>query len=271
MSRFRSFCFTINNYTDEDVTSLHKLDFKYLIYGREIGAQKGTPHLQGYCQLNKQTRFNQIKKTIPRANFRHAKGDYEANYKYCTKDGDFEEFGTPPKQGDRTDIDSVRQLALDQGMRAVTSSYNLQDIRIAEKFLTYNEQGRDFKPEVIWLWGKPGAGKSRLAREITCDPYTKSTGTKWWDGYDRHEHVIIDDFRDSWWDITYLLGLIDRYPFRVEFKGGYRQFLAKKIVITSVTNPKECYYHAKGEPISQLLRRIDSVTEVGGNSKGPDP
>lgn len=265
MQQLRHFCFTINNYTSTDIEQVKNLPYKYLIFGYEVG-ENNTPHLQGYCSLKSLSRFTTLKKLLPRAHFEKAMGNWESNFRYCSKDGKFEEFGERPRPGARTDLDHCRDLALHEGMRAVTAECTMQQIRVAEKFLEYNEPARDWAPEVIWLWGESGAGKSRLARELTTDPYTKNVGTKWWNGYDRHEHVIIDDFRDSWWDLTYLLGLLDRYEFRVETKGGMRQFLAKKIVLTSVTPPLECYKYAKNEPIKQLLRRITSVTEVGGNT-----
>ena len=71
--------------------------------------------------------------------------------------------------------------------------------------------------------------------------YRKASDTKWWPGYDCHEEVIIDDFRDSWWPITYMLDLLDRYETKVETKGGYRQFVPKKIIITSCQDPNRCY------------------------------
>ena len=144
---------------------------------------------------------------------------------------------------------------------------NLQQIRIAEKYLTYCEEPRNWVPNVYWLYGPSGAGKSKRAREICKeDVYCKNNGTKWWDGYDNHEYVIIDDFRDSWWPITYMLALLDRYEFLVEYKGGYRQFRAKTIVVTSINHPDSMYANT-GECRNQLARRLTSVTdvsEVGG-------
>ncbi len=59
----------------------------------------------------------------------------------------------------------------------------------------------------------------------------------------------------------YLLKLLDRYPFRVEVKGGFRQFRSDLIIITCPKPPEECYMEA-GEDIDQLLRRIDTIEEM---------
>jgi hypothetical protein len=83
-------------------------------------------------------------------------------------------------------------------------------------------------------------------------------GTKWFQGYDAHEELVLDDFRAGNMKFNYLLKLIDRYQLRVETKGGYRQILAKTIYISSIQHPKEVY-NLPDEPIAQLLRRIDLI------------
>lgn len=89
--KVRRFCFTINNYSDDELTQLHMcLEDKgwgYII-GREIGAS-GTKHLQGYCEAKNAVRFETIKKIMPRAHIEKAKGNRRQNYKYCSKDGDY--------------------------------------------------------------------------------------------------------------------------------------------------------------------------------------
>lgn len=265
----RNVCFTINHYTIDDILSLCDIDWRYIIVGWEIG-DSGTPHMQGYGELNKLTRYSSLKKLMPRAHIESRKGTQEQAIKYCMKEA-FTEHGKRRKQGARTDLDIVRQAALDGGMRAVTGWANLQGIRVAEKFLTHNEEARNWAPDVYWLWGPTGVGKSRIARAL-CegdeDVYTKNTDTKWWDGYDRHKYVIIDDFRPSWWSITYMLGLLDRYEFRIETKGGHRQFVPKVIIVTSSLPPERCYV-GTGECVKQLLRRVSVVSEVGGVILGP--
>lgn len=260
---FRNICFTINNYTEEDLELLLNAEFNgefsYLVYGLELGADKKTPHVQGYAECVLRSRLNKIKKYLPRAHIEARLGTAEQASTYCKKDMQYEEYGIISKPGERTDLDKVRSIAETDGMRIVSAKFNLQQIRVAEKYLDYNEKQRDWKPKIIWLYGTTGTGKSRKAREILSDDtYVKNSGSKWWDGYDAHENIIIDDFRDSWWPITYMLALLDRYEFKFEVKGGHRQCLAKTIIVTSAQNPNECY-RGTGEAINQLLRRIDVI------------
>lgn len=260
---YRNFVFTVNNYTDEEYARIRDSKiWSYVILGEEIG-EKGTPHIQGYGELVKRTRRETIHKFFNgRAHCENRRGTQEEAIRYCKKEGIFSEVGDKGNQGARGDLDRIRIAAVDDGMREVVRIGNLQQIRVAEKFLEYNEDQRDWKPHVTWLWGATGVGKSRKARELTGDDvYCKNTGTKWWVGYDGHEDIIIDDFRDSWWDITYMLGLIDRYAFQVETKGGQRQMRAKKIIITSAKAPRECYRNC-GEAIDQLIRRLDTIEQI---------
>lgn len=264
MQFIRNFCFTLNNYTEEEEADLAETINNvadYLIFGRERGVN-GTAHLQGYMELKKNTRFTTLKKMWPRMHIESRRGTQQQAIAYCMKEGDYNTFGAPKQQGYRTDLDRTRQVALTGGMREITTIGNLQAIKVAEKFLTYNEEPRDWQPEVKWFWGSTGTGKSRQARiELGEDVYTKNDGSKWWDGYDGHEDVIIDDFRPSWWSLTEMLSLLDRYEKRIEFKGGWRQFRPRRIIITSAFAPEECY-KSTGECIAQLTRRINETRHL---------
>lgn len=261
---FRNVCFTLNNYSDAEVDALYewqKVACTYCVYGYECGIG-GTHHLQGYAELKTRTRLSTLKKQLPRAHLEERRGTQKQAVDYCIKDGMYDEYGILRIQGARNDLDKCRLMAAESGMKAVTASCNLQQIRVAEKYLTYNEESRDWKPQVTWIWGKTGTGKSKAARDcVSDDVYTKNTGTKWWDGYDAHHDCIIDDFRPSWWDLTYFLALLDRYEFQVEVKGGMRQFRAHNIIVTSAFAPEDCY-KGTGECIQQLLRRVDRVIHL---------
>lgn len=258
----RSWCFTINNPTLEDQILLENATCRYLIYGHETG-ENGTHHLQGYIEFDKPIRLNKLKNTImPRAHLEMRRGTRDQAREYCMKDEEFVEFGdwNAGGQGTRNDLHWVKQIALDGGLRNVTTvCNNLQQIKVAEQFLIYNEEPRDFKPNVIWIYGSTGTHKSHAASIWAGDDaYRKSNSSKWWNGYDGHTSIIIDDFRDSWWSLTEMLSITDRYAHRIECKGGERQLLARNIYITSAFAPQDCY-RGCNEQIDQLLRRIDKI------------
>ena len=112
--------------------------------------------------------------------------------------------------------------------------------------------------EVHWRWGKAGLGKTRYVWEKHgLSVYTPTT-YKWWEGYDGHKVVLIDEFRKDWCKFGELLKLLDIYPYTVETKGGSRQIQATTFYITSCKPPEEVYNpHAfdKEERVDQLLRR----------------
>lgn len=93
--RGRKWCFTLNNYSENEITQIHKnLENEKYIFGKEKG-KSGTPHLQGYVEFKNAKSLDKMKKLIPRAHFEKALGTLEQNKKYCSKDGDY--FSSFPK------------------------------------------------------------------------------------------------------------------------------------------------------------------------------
>lgn len=92
------------------------------------------------------------------------------------------------------------------------------------------------------------------------------TTYKWWEAYDGHKVVLIDEFRGDWCKFGELLKLTDRYPYTVETKFGSRQIQATTWYITSCKHPSVVYnpdaYDAF-EKVDQLLRRIKTITHLG--------
>lgn len=97
--RSRAWCITINNYTFEDMLSLHRdLWYRYLIFGFEVG-ENGTEHIQGYVYFDEAKTMESLKKKLPRAHLEPAKGTPEQNFDYCKKDDEYYEDGIKPEQG----------------------------------------------------------------------------------------------------------------------------------------------------------------------------
>lgn len=92
------------------------------------------------------------------------------------------------------------------------------------------------------------------------DVWWTNGGLKWFDGYDAHACVILDDFRPEWCKLSFLLRLLDRYKLSVPFKGGFRAWKPTNIWITCPKHPSECYLDA-AEDNEQLIRRISIIKE----------
>lgn len=119
----RNYCFTLNNYTEDDISKLEGLatDVTYLIFGKEIG-ESGTPHLQGFVQFRSRLRFNVAKEKISGRCHLEPARDVQKARDYCVKDGDFTEFGTCSTAGSRNDLEAFKQAVKDGFL-------SLQDIR----------------------------------------------------------------------------------------------------------------------------------------------
>lgn len=118
--RSRRWCFTLNNYSEDEVavaTSFIRDDPRvvYGVFGREVGTT-GTPHLQGYIVFRNNTRLRTLRREFnERAHFEIARGTSEQASQYCKKDGDFVEFGSCPRgQGHRTDLERFKLWCVDR-------------------------------------------------------------------------------------------------------------------------------------------------------------
>lgn len=98
VSAAKRWCFTLNNYTEEDFGSIKKIVEQYCkkaCIGREK-ASTGTPHLQGYIEFLKKDRPKNKKYCWnQKIHWEKCKGDEDANISYCEKDGDVWYFPTP--------------------------------------------------------------------------------------------------------------------------------------------------------------------------------
>lgn len=111
MSKVRAYCFTINNYTEDDLARVIYLSDKsrYLICGFE---SVSTEHMQGYVYFKNARLFNTVKALIPRAHIEVARGSPQDNQKYCSKDSLFFETGEIPLQG-YAQWDKITEVMID--------------------------------------------------------------------------------------------------------------------------------------------------------------
>lgn len=114
----KALIFTANNWCDEDLEHLLSTEWiEYGVVGKEVSST-GTPHLQGYVVIKKRTGKVKACKDLTalfknHAHVQCAKGSTKQNKTYCSKEGDWQEWGEMPVSGKRTDILKMHQAILD--------------------------------------------------------------------------------------------------------------------------------------------------------------
>lgn len=130
MSRTRFWCLTLNNYSEDDISSWSRVVLEgkaqYICWQQEIAPSTGTPHLQGYVVFPKTIRLEGVKKALGTRGVHaiRSNGAPSANRTYCSKEKDsvpesFREFGTLPEdpvRGTRNDFEDFKE-AVKNGLR----------------------------------------------------------------------------------------------------------------------------------------------------------
>ena len=97
---------------------------KYIIAGEEKCPETGRQHMQVYFETKGTQREAFVRNLFPGSHIELARESKEVNHKYCTKDGNYMEFGAPmPGQGKRSDLDAVK-VDLDAGHTLTKISQN---------------------------------------------------------------------------------------------------------------------------------------------------
>lgn len=269
----RRWCFTVNNATAEEKEALNLLftqrsatRVSYLTYGNEIG-ENGTPHLQGYLEVEKKLRLGGVKQLpgLARAHLERSLGTGDQAAEYCHKDGNYVEYGERMRSG-ATKASAVLTELLENNAPILTIQQSVPLLycryyRGIDRFIQNtrlfkdHDVPRNFKSQVYVYEGPTGTGKSKRAHDINGVTYTHG-GDRWFDGYGGDEVILFDDFDGCKSGIPFrkLLQLCDRYPLRVPVKGGFQNFRPKIIIFTTNVSPHLWY---ADETFAPLERRID--------------
>lgn len=277
MERSRNFCFTLNNYTNDEFEGIKLWDCKYLIFGKEVG-ESGTPHLQGYVSFANAKTLTALKKFSARAHWEISRGTPKQAAEYCEKDGDvFEKGDRPLSQIEKGQTEKDRWAKAFQcvkegrleDMDPQIKCTHLKQVEYAVEREAVSKRkldtvSGDFEHE--WYFGPSGTGKSRKAREENPGAYIKDPQERWWDGYAGEDVVIIDDF-DKFqvkqggdmkrWS--------DRYAFRAPVKNGYTMMRPTKIIVTSQYKPSQIWDDP--ETVDAIHRRFKLVEFESRNER----
>jgi hypothetical protein len=264
MSRSRNFCFTLNNFSEEEEKLVKDLPARYLIFGREVG-ENGTPHLQGFVVFKHARSLQAVKNLVERWHIEVAHGSVEQNVVYCSKGGVVFESGEKPVSNTAKGASEKRRW---EDAVADAKAGNLDSVPADIYLRFYGSLKRIQKDHPaplddcsgvtgVWFHGVAGAGKSRLARERYPGAYFKMCN-KWWDGYLGEDNIIMDDLDPNHKCLAHHLKIwSDRYAFLAEVKGGAILIRPKVFCVTSQYSPEEIF--EDDVTIAAIRRRFEVV------------
>lgn len=113
-TRSRGWCFTVQNYDDDDLAYVSSLfednvQCTYLIIGFEHAPRTGTPHLQCYIYYTNAVNETTMMDLLYGYHFEPQKaGKNVKAYVYCMEEYEYIEYGERPRQGHRTDLEVIK-------------------------------------------------------------------------------------------------------------------------------------------------------------------
>lgn len=267
-SRNRNICFT--SFENDPPKFVDQMS--YLIYGKETCPDTGKEHWQGYTEFRNGLSWKVISELLGSNKIHLEKrvGTSDQAMKYCQKDGEFKTHGQISQPGKRNDLLLVVETLNKTGSIADTAfAHPEQYVKYHKGILAYKhindkvnaKKWRDLS--VVVLWGATGVGKTRAAISYSEDYYKKQAGTKWFDGYDGEDTLIIDEMEEGRIEWTTLLSWLDGHCLQVETKGGHVWANWTRVYITSNTSPEEWYPNRKGHNADPLFRRIGDIRQLG--------
>lgn len=234
--RYRSACFTLNNWTEEiynSITQELSQRAKGFVIGKEVG-ESGTPHLQGYVEFKAQVYFTTLKKLAPTAHWEKAKGNREQNIKYCTKDGDFVCTFPLPR----------RERLLQSYSQVTWKPWQQQVIDIIES-------PRDDRT-INWFWEPTGnVGKSFLAKYLVLkydaiiadgkkDNVFAQT-LKWIENHNEQDPILIlldiPRYNKEYINYGVLESLKNGMIYSGKYEGGIACFESPHVIVFSNSRP----------------------------------
>ncbi|CAG8596984.1 10945_t:CDS:2, partial [Scutellospora calospora] len=136
---------------------------------------------------------------------------------------------------------------------------------------------RIWRPPVFYFYGESGSGKTSLIEELFGDElFSKDEkirgGASWWNGYEGHQIVLIDEFYTKF-DWNSMINLLNDSKCNLHMKYGLPEpFVPFIIFLTSPKPPEEAYNFGQNghkedsnkRNFRQFVRRLNFVVEFSG-------
>lgn len=231
---------------------------------QEIGESTNYHHWQLIVGYNRAVKIGTVKKTFgSTAHAEPSRSDAADQYVWkestAVPNTKFELGTKPIRRNNALDWQRVWDSAVSGDINSIPVDVRVQHYRTLKQIQKDHLRPSLCQKTVTVYWGPTGVGKSHLAWEKAgIEAYPKDPRTKFWDGYQGQENVVMDEFRGDI-DISHMLRWLDKYPVIVEQKFGATSFKAKNFFITSNLDPRDWYPGLDEGTKAALLRRMNIV------------
>lgn len=229
----------------------------------ELG-ESGFLHWQIFVAFVKQVRLGNVKRCFGESVHAEPTNSQRAEsyvWKQDTAvDGTRFELGRRKVQrSDPKDWDDIKEKAIRGLLNEVPSDIYVRYYHALKRISVDNARPDCRTVRCRVFVGPTGCGKSHTAwHEAGLGAYPKDPLTKFWDGYQGHENVVIDEFRGIV-GISHVLRWLDKFPMLVEIKGSSTVLKANNFWITSNLHPKLWYPELDNVTVDALLRRLEII------------
>ena len=197
MGKTRSFVVTQWNIDCDYLKLVEGGQLQFVAYGEEECPTTGRKHHQAFIYFHNQ-KSDEKKKLCKigkmfgkiQCNVEAMRGSFKQNVAYCSKESELIKIGDEPKQGERGDINEVKDLIL-SGKRTADDiceadpAFFHQYGRTLDRLevISLRKKWRKWKTKGVWYTRPSGSGKSHAAFQ-NYDPethYVKILNEEWWD------------------------------------------------------------------------------------------
>ena len=223
-------------------------------------SESGFLHWQLIAYFSKKARLTTVTNVFGKFHAEPTRSDAAEEYVWkddTAVEGTRFQLGAKPfKRQSKRDWDEVYELAKAGTFKDIDKSILVPCYNAIKRICQDNLRPLGIERTIYVFWGDTATGKSRRAwSEAGVSAYPKDPRTKFWDGYNGQEHVVIDEFRGDI-NIGHMLRWLDRYPVIVEVKGSSTVLKATTIWITSNLRPDDWYPLLDAATTAALKRRL---------------
>lgn len=268
---------TLENYNDIENYLLNLKSLTYYLCVEHIGSENKHYHI--LCQFDYPIKLS-LKK-LHGAHIEYLRGTPQEAYTYLMCEDEkhktkgitckvIEEQGSIRRHGRTLNVKEVLKADYEELKDLDFRFYNAakkikEEANDEETFMQMLEEIKNNTlkgPEIIYIYGDPGSGKTYGAYKEALKKYeTKDIGKIYINNNffkfinENAKCFIIEEFRDSQLAASEFLQLTDKYGYTAATKGGFKTIRPECIIICCYKNPNEIYIN-QNENNKQFKRRV---------------